>query len=98
MRTFFTPESLNGGAGVAAQSVRRELIAAEASASWKSLRLTGEWWLADYRWSQTAPGVAALRDAQIQASYVSLLWLATSGERARRTCEAALAGSTVPPL
>lgn len=75
--TFFTPESLNGGAGVAAQSVRRELIAAEASASWKSLRLTGEWWLADYRWTQTAPGVATLRDTQIQASYVSLLWLAT---------------------
>lgn len=74
---FFSPEALNGQTGVAATSVKRRIMAAEASFAWQSVRLTGEWWLAEYSGSRTAPGAEASYDKQIQASYVSLLWLAT---------------------
>lgn len=76
--TFFVPQPLNG-AGFASGNVDRRIYAMETSLAYKGVKFTGEWWLADYRGTRTAPGAAVPFDHQIQASYVSVLWM-LSGE------------------
>lgn len=73
---FFLPQPLNG-AGFAAGNVERRLYAFETSLAYKGVKFTGEWWLADYRGQRTSPGAAVDYDRQIQASYVSVLWMFT---------------------
>lgn len=77
--TFFTPQSFFGAGGTTGE-VDRTIEAAEFSASWKSLRFTGEWWRAKYQALRTpTAGVPFEFSRDITASYVSLLWL-MSGE------------------
>jgi len=75
--TFFTPLSFFGAGGTTGP-IDRTIEAAEFSASWKSLRFTGEWWRAKYD-GQRAPtaGTPFEFSRDITASYVSLLWLMT---------------------
>jgi phosphate-selective porin OprO/OprP len=77
--TFFTPASFFGAGGTTGE-MDRHLQAIETSASWKSLRLTGEWWRAEYSGTRTpTAGPAFDFNRKLTASYVSLLWL-MSGE------------------
>lgn len=75
--TFFTPQSFFGAGGTTGE-IERTIEAAEFSSSWKSLRLTGEWWRAKYAGLRT-PTVGSTFEfsRDITASYVSLLWLMT---------------------
>jgi phosphate-selective porin OprO/OprP len=75
--TFFTPASFFAPGGETSE-IDRNLQAVEASASWKSLRFTGEWWRADYSGTRRPfAGGSFDFSREITASYVSLLWLAT---------------------
>ena len=77
--TFFTPQSFFGAGGTTGE-IERTLQAFEMSTSWRSLRLTGEWWKGTYAGARTpTAGTPAEFSRDITASYVSLLWLA-SGE------------------
>jgi phosphate-selective porin OprO/OprP len=77
---FFTPEAFFGSGGTTSSEITRTLQALEASLSWKSLRLTGEYWKGNYSGNRTPTGGSLLDfDREITASYVSLLWL-MSGE------------------
>ncbi len=75
--TFFTPASFFGAGGTTGE-IERNMQALEASTSWKSLRLTGEWWKADYSGTRRpTAGQPFDFGREITASYVSLLWLIT---------------------
>lgn len=76
--TFFSPQPLNA-AGFAAGNVDRRLYAFETSLAYKTVKFTGEWWVANYRGTRTSPGAQRPYDLQMQAGYVSLLWM-ISGE------------------
>lgn len=77
--TFFTPQSFFGAGGTTGE-IDRTLQAFEMSTSWRSLRLTGEWWKGTYAGARTpTAGTPVEFSRDITASYVSLLWLA-SGE------------------
>jgi phosphate-selective porin OprO/OprP len=76
--TFFTPASFFGAGGVTSGEITRTLQALEASFSWKSLRLTGEYWTGNYSGNRLLNNGAAFDfNREISASYVSLLWLIT---------------------
>lgn len=72
---FFNPEGF-ASATVEVSNVDRTLSVAELALARKSVKLQGEYWQAQYEGARTTAPVTAF-DREIEAGYVSLLWLIT---------------------
>lgn len=74
--TFFNPASFNA-AGRSVSNIDRSIAAAEMLMAYRSVKLQGEYWLAEYEGTRYVPGPVVEFSPQIKAGYLSAMWLIT---------------------
>jgi len=74
--TFFTAAPFNA-AGRSVSNIDRSIAAAEMLLAYRSMKLQGEYWLAEYSGTRYAPGPVEEFSPQIKAGYLSAMWLIT---------------------
>jgi phosphate-selective porin OprO/OprP len=74
--TFFNPVAFNA-AGRDVSNIDRTMMAFETLLAYGSLKLQGEYWIAEYAGTRYAPGPQVDFSPQIRAGYLTSMWLIT---------------------
>ncbi|HEX7810430.1 MAG TPA: porin [Burkholderiales bacterium] len=74
--TFFNPAAFNA-AGRSVSNIDRSIAAAEMLMAYRSVKLQGEYWLAEYQGTRYVPGPVVEFSPQIKAGYLTAMWLIT---------------------
>ncbi len=74
--TFFNPAAFNA-AGRSVGNIDRSIAVAEMLMAYKSVKLQGEYWLAEYEGTRYEPAPVVEFSPQIKAGYLSAMWLIT---------------------